>query len=149
MLKKVLVAAAVLAIPAGATAHHGWTSYDEKKVIKVRTSLSDVKWGNPHGSASVRYNNATWHVVLARAIGEADIEVAQAKRRIHGAETDFALAGHACQSDGVALTPVDAGVTDGAPAALVPAPLLRRRRGDCNQSCSGRRGSKDKGTSHL
>ena len=65
MLKKVLVAAAVLAIPAGATAHHGWTSYDEKKVIKVRTSLSDVKWGNPHGSASVRYNNATWHVVLA------------------------------------------------------------------------------------
>ena len=65
MLKKVLVPAAVLAIPAGAAAHHGSTSYDEKKVIKIRTSLSDVKWGNPHGSANVRYKKVTWHVVLA------------------------------------------------------------------------------------
>src|SRR5215210_4112430 len=47
MFKKVLVAAAILTIPAAAAAHHGWTSYDEKKVINVR------------------YKNATWHVVLA------------------------------------------------------------------------------------
>jgi len=65
MFKKALVAAAILAIPAAAAAHHGWTSYDEKKVIRIRTSLSDVKWGNPHGSANVRYKNTTWHVVLA------------------------------------------------------------------------------------
>jgi hypothetical protein len=65
MFKKALVTAAILAIPAAAAAHHGWTSYDEKKVIKIRTSLSDVKWGNPHGSANVRYKNAIWHVVLA------------------------------------------------------------------------------------
>ena len=65
MLKKALVAVAILAIPAAAAAHHGWTSYDEKKVIKIRANLSNVKWGNPHGSASVRYKNATWHVVLA------------------------------------------------------------------------------------
>lgn len=65
MFRKALVAAAILVIPVAAGAHHGWTSYDEKKVIKIRTSLSNVKWGNPHGSASIRYKNATWHVVLA------------------------------------------------------------------------------------
>ena len=65
MFNKALVAAAILAIPASALAHHGWTSYDEKKAIKIKTILSDVKWGNPHGSASVRYKDATWHVVLA------------------------------------------------------------------------------------
>ena len=65
MLKKALVAAAILTVPAAAAAHHGWTSYDEKQIIKIRTNLSDVKWDNPHGSASVRYQNATWHVVLA------------------------------------------------------------------------------------
>ena len=65
MLKKALIAAAILSIPAAALAHHGWTSYDEKKAIKVRASLSDVRWANPHGSAKVRYQNATWDVILA------------------------------------------------------------------------------------
>lgn len=65
MFKQVLLAAAILAIPSAALAHHGWTSYDEKKVIKLRANLSDVRWANPHGSANVRYKNATWHVVLA------------------------------------------------------------------------------------
>ena len=65
MLKKALIAAAILSVPAAALAHHGWTSYDEKKVIKVRANLTDVRWANPHGSAKVRYQNATWDVILA------------------------------------------------------------------------------------
>ena len=65
MLKKALIAAAILTIPTAAFSHHGWSSYDEKKVIKIRASLSDVRWANPHGSATVRYNKAKWHVVLA------------------------------------------------------------------------------------
>ena len=31
----------------------------------MKSTLTDVRWANPHGSASVRYKNATWHVVLA------------------------------------------------------------------------------------
>ena len=65
MFKKALIAAAILTVPAAAIAHHGWTSYDEKKVIKIRANLTNVRWANPHGSANVRYRNATWHVVLA------------------------------------------------------------------------------------
>ena len=65
MFKKFMLAAAILSVPAAAIAHHGWSSYDETKAIKHRAALSDVKWGNPHGTAKVRYKNATWDVILA------------------------------------------------------------------------------------
>ena len=65
MFKKFMLAAAILTIPAAAFAHHGWSSYDEKKAIKHRAALTDVKWSNPHGTAKVRYKNATWDVILA------------------------------------------------------------------------------------
>ena len=65
MFKKLMLAAAILTIPAAAIAHHGWSGYDETKVIKYRAALTDVKWGNPHGTAKVRYKNATWDVILA------------------------------------------------------------------------------------
>ena len=65
MFRKFMLAAAILMIPTAAIAHHGWTSYDEKKVVKIRAALTDVKWGNPHGTAKVRYKNATWDVILA------------------------------------------------------------------------------------
>lgn len=65
MFKKFMLAAAILTIPAAASAHHGWSGYDEKKVIKYRAALTDVRWGNPHGTAKVRYKNATWEVILA------------------------------------------------------------------------------------
>jgi len=65
MLKKAIFAVAILAVPAAALSHHGWSSYDEKRAIKHQASLTDVKWTNPHGTAKVRYNRATWNVVLA------------------------------------------------------------------------------------
>ena len=65
MTRIFLAAAAFLAVPAAALAHHGWSSYDETRVIKHRAALSDVRWGNPHGSAKVRYRGATWDVILA------------------------------------------------------------------------------------
>ncbi len=65
MFRNYLMAAAILAIPATALAHHGWSSYDENRVIKHRAALSDGRWGNPHGSAKVRYQGKTWDVILA------------------------------------------------------------------------------------
>lgn len=65
MMRKFLLAAALFATPVAVLAHHGWSSYDDTKVIKHRAALSDVRWGNPHGSAKVRYKGATWDVILA------------------------------------------------------------------------------------
>jgi hypothetical protein len=65
MLKKLLFAVAILTVPAAALSHHGWSSYDEKRAIKHRANLMDVRWANPHGTAKVRYNDAVWDVILA------------------------------------------------------------------------------------
>lgn len=64
-MRKFLIAATILAAPAATLAHHGWSSYDETKVIKHRAVLSDVHWGNPHGAAKVRFRDARWDVILA------------------------------------------------------------------------------------
>ena len=56
---------ALLTIGTPAQAHHGWSSYDASKTIEVTAALSDVRWGNPHGSAKVAYQGKNWDVILA------------------------------------------------------------------------------------
>ena len=60
-----LFAAVSLAIAAPAVAHHGWSSYDESKPITLSGTLASVTWGNPHGTATMRWQGKTWDVVLA------------------------------------------------------------------------------------
>lgn len=55
----------LLSIAGAAQAHHGWSSYDAGKVIEVTTELKDLRWANPHGSATIDYRGKPWHVVLA------------------------------------------------------------------------------------
>ena len=57
--------AAALLVPATAFAHHGWSSYDASKPIDVSVKLKDVRWANPHGSATAVYNKQRWNIVLA------------------------------------------------------------------------------------
>jgi len=54
-----------MATASPALAHHGWSSYDATKTIRVTAPLSNVSWGNPHGTARVVWQKRTWNVVLA------------------------------------------------------------------------------------
>ncbi len=54
-----------VAIPAAALAHHGWSSYDSAKLMKVSGPLKSVAWRNPHGEAQMDYQGKTWAVILA------------------------------------------------------------------------------------
>lgn len=65
MPSRFVLAAALLAAPAAAFAHHGWSSYDDTKTLTVRAPLTAVTWGNPHGAAKVVWQKKTWDVVLA------------------------------------------------------------------------------------
>lgn len=67
MIRKLSAAAAALALalPAAALAHHGWSSYDAEKTVRVTAPLTAVTWGNPHGAAKVAYQGRTWDVILA------------------------------------------------------------------------------------
>lgn len=62
---RIALLVAAIAIAAPAAAHHGWSSYDAAKAIKVSAPVSAVTWGNPHGTAKVAYQGKTWDVVLA------------------------------------------------------------------------------------
>jgi hypothetical protein len=66
MIRPLAIAAAIaLAAPAAALAHHGWSSYDAEKTLKITARLTDVAWRNPHGTAKVAYQGKTWDVILA------------------------------------------------------------------------------------
>lgn len=56
---------ALVAVPGSAFAHHGWSSYDETKPLTVTAPVTDVTWGNPHGTAKVKWRGKAWDVVLA------------------------------------------------------------------------------------
>lgn len=58
-------AAAGLAIAAPAFAHHGWSNYDADKTIRVTAPLTEVTWGNPHGTAKIMWQRKRWDVILA------------------------------------------------------------------------------------
>lgn len=63
----ILVATAVAAMiaPVAAYAHHGWSSYDAEKTLTVTGPLTQIGWGNPHGSAKIVWQKKSWDVVLA------------------------------------------------------------------------------------
>ena len=61
----IATAAVVLALPAAAGAHHGWSSYDANKVLNITGKFKTVSWSNPHGSATMDWKGKQWHVVLA------------------------------------------------------------------------------------
>ena len=64
-LRQLAAAAAIVALPTAALAHHGWSSYIEDKPVTVTAPLQNVAWGNPHGSAKVKWKGKTWDVILA------------------------------------------------------------------------------------
>lgn len=64
----ILAGAASLALattPGGALAHHGWSSYDATVLVRVTAPLTELSWGNPHGTAKVDHQGKTWDVILA------------------------------------------------------------------------------------
>lgn len=65
MLTRLILAALLIALPATALAHHGWSGYDADKTLTVTAPLKQVEWGNPHGLAKVEWQRRTWNVVLA------------------------------------------------------------------------------------
>jgi hypothetical protein len=47
--------------------HHGWSNYDQKKVLDFKTVIDESTYENPHALAQVKYKNAVWTVYLAPA----------------------------------------------------------------------------------
>ena len=62
-MKRLLVA--VLAVPAVALAHHGWSEYDSSKPLKLTGRILESGYEHPHGFVRLETPGKTWLVVLA------------------------------------------------------------------------------------
>jgi|SRR5687768_9185067 len=45
--------------------HHGWSSYDQKKVLNLNGEILEYSYDNPHGMLKFKVDKKTWTVVLA------------------------------------------------------------------------------------
>ena len=45
--------------------HHGWSSYDQKKVLNFTGEIVEYSYDNPHGIIKLKVDDKTWTVVLA------------------------------------------------------------------------------------
>ena len=102
-------AAVVLVVPAAALAHHGWSSYDAEKVIRITGPVTDVSWGNPHGAAKVRHAGKVWDVVLAPV---ARMEARGLSREMLTSGKPVTLEGYP-RKDGVAEMRIERVIADG------------------------------------
>ena len=57
--------AAVLAMPAPAGAHHGWSEYDATRVLTLTGVIKESGYEHPHGHVVLEASGKLWHVVLA------------------------------------------------------------------------------------
>jgi hypothetical protein len=48
-----------------ASAHHGWSEYNNQKTLNVTGEIQQVSAGNPHTTIRLKSGNKTWTAVLA------------------------------------------------------------------------------------
>ena len=46
-------------------AHHGWTGYDETKLVQHTGVIKEAGYENPHGFVKIEADKKIWNVVLA------------------------------------------------------------------------------------
>jgi hypothetical protein len=63
MMRKMIVAAALAALPA--MAHHGWSEYDSSKPLTLTGKVVASGYEHPHGHIWLEAPGKTWLVILA------------------------------------------------------------------------------------
>jgi hypothetical protein len=65
MIKRILTTMVLLVAANTASAHHGWSSYDASKVVKLTVPLAEVRYRNPHAEVEVEREGKRWLIILA------------------------------------------------------------------------------------
>jgi hypothetical protein len=64
-MKRYLLLAALGIAPIVALAHHGWSEYDQSKVLKLTGKIIESGYEHPHGFVRLESAGGTWLCVLA------------------------------------------------------------------------------------
>lgn len=62
---KRLLSILALLIASQASAHHGWSEYDDQRPLRLSGTIEDFGYENPHGFVRLKTADKTWLVVLA------------------------------------------------------------------------------------
>jgi hypothetical protein len=65
MSRKSAVLFALIAAAMPAFAHHGWSEYDNSKVLQLTGTVAESGYEHPHGHIRLVTPGKTWHAVLA------------------------------------------------------------------------------------
>jgi uncharacterized protein DUF6152 len=57
--------ALALAVPTVAAAHHGWSSYDDARPLRLSGAIVAFSYEQPHGTLQLKAADKTWDVILA------------------------------------------------------------------------------------
>lgn len=60
-----ILLATVFFLGSALTFHHGWSNYNEKKVLNLTGEIKKATYENPHGMIELKTKDKTWTVVLA------------------------------------------------------------------------------------
>lgn len=76
------LAALVVAPATPALAHHGWSTYDNSKPVKLSGTITEISYAYPHATINLDVAGKKWLAVLAprsrrssRGLGSGDIKV--------------------------------------------------------------------------
>jgi hypothetical protein len=65
-MKTLANALVLVALAAGLLhAHHGWTGYDETKLVQHTGTIKEAGYENPHGFVKIEADKKTWNIILA------------------------------------------------------------------------------------
>ena len=65
-MRRVFALLTIIVLGAGLLyGHHGWTGYDETKLVQHTGVIKEAGYENPHGFVKIEANKMTWNVVLA------------------------------------------------------------------------------------
>jgi len=62
---KRLLTLMALCVAAQASAHHGWSEYDDQRPLRLSGTIEESGYENPHGFVRLKTADKTWLVVLA------------------------------------------------------------------------------------
>lgn len=65
LLFSVATIAVLVSTPPAVMAHHGWSGYDDDKLLTLTGTIEVSSYANPHGSTTLSTPEKTWLVVLA------------------------------------------------------------------------------------
>ena len=61
---RLYLGALAVILAAAAVAHHGWSGYGTE-LVKLNGTIEASSYANPHGTATLKTDDATWNVILA------------------------------------------------------------------------------------